>query len=557
MKHYWSSLLKKLYINKKGQEENESNLRKRIAIPFVFVLLFNLLVFASFGEYLGVLFTLVLIVALLYIPIWFQKLNIKNKSLRLYLPFYFTILYSIGIVVGEPSRIQFGFMLILFASTIFSKRPSYRKITFILSILGFLSCRFLYEFQEPLLNYPYPFWGGLINGLTIAFIAYQIIKHYRETADIQERELLSSREMYRALIYGAMDAVIIVNHDGLVTEWNNQATELFGYTIEEAKGRYWATLTCPEAHLGIYKRGLAKTHQTKTSSFFYTRTEIVGCNKDGKEFPLELTVVPHEQNDKYVFNVFLRDITDRKMAETRMLDMNQELQQFASMASHDMKEPLRTISSFATLLERKVKDRPDTHEYLHFIKDATKRMNNLLEDLISYARAGRETSEITKVDLNHVLVLVKNNLYTLMATKEATIEAEVLPIINGHQTPFIQMFQNIISNGIKYQSGHHQPIINIRCKTLGQYHRISISDNGIGMSEEYLEQIFQPFTRLHSHQNYEGTGIGLAICQRITTRYGGKVWAESELGKGTIFFLELPIHSEEQNEVPKGMLIEN
>lgn len=558
MKHYWVHLKhqiqhRKLVANNIGKND----LRNSITIPFIFVLCLNLGVFIWTEEWEGVALVIFVVLALLIIPSQIEKTNLRRKSLRLYLPFYTFILYSIAIVVGEPSKIQFGFMLILFASTIFSKDAKYRQITLVLSIIGFLSCRFLFEFFPPLIDYPYPFWGGLINGITIAFIAYLIIIYYRKMAHQQEQALRSSREMYRSLIYGAMDAVIIVNHNGLVTEWNDQAKELFGYTMEEAIGQYWAELIFPLRYLEQYKKGLEDIHKTKKSFFFHKRTELIGTDKENKEFPIELTVVPNEQNGQFIFNVFLRNITTKKKAENAMLEMNKELQQFASMASHDMKEPLRTISSFATLLERKVKDRPDTHEYLHFIRDATKRMNNLLEDLINYARAGKEIGEITQVDLNIIVDLVKNNLHTLIANTNAHIEVEELPIVDGHQTPFLQMFQNIISNGIKYQSGDYQPLIQIKCKTMGKYHRISITDNGIGMSEEYLEQIFQPFTRLHSHQNYEGTGIGLAICQRITTRYGGKVWAESELGKGTTFFLELPLLATQQNDIPKGMIIEN
>lgn len=272
---------------------------------------------------------------------------------------------------------------------------------------------------------------------------------------------------------------------------------------------------------------------------------------------------PHLHKNKVIGRVWtFLDVTTQKNIEKKLVTANGELQQFASVASHDMKEPLRTISSFSTLLSRRIPDQPDAQEYLHFIKDAAGRMTNLLEDLINYARADRSQEAHKKVSLERILLMVQNNLHTTIQQNNVRITADPLPTIMGQSTPFIQLFQNLIANAIKFQKTDNQPVVKIRLSEIGNYWQIAIQDNGIGMAPEYLERIFQPFTRLHSHSEYKGSGIGLATCTKIVKSYGGRIWVESELDVGTIFYFTLPKMKEEEtlhqvNKMPQGVSLRN
>lgn len=241
----------------------------------------------------------------------------------------------------------------------------------------------------------------------------------------------------------------------------------------------------------------------------------------------------------------LNEVKERKKAEERLKEANEDLAQFATIASHDLKEPLRTITSFGGLLTRSLKNSISASqaEYLFYMTDAAKRMTTMLEDLISYARAGKDVSDNTPLDLNDVLLVVRKQLQLTILEKDANVnlQCEKLPVIFGQFTHFVQLFQNIISNAIKFQVEGEKPIINIYCTTQENECMITIEDNGIGIANEYLERIFEPFARLHTRDQYEGSGIGLATCKKIVERYGGQLKVSSVVGQGTTFFIQLSL----------------
>jgi len=238
------------------------------------------------------------------------------------------------------------------------------------------------------------------------------------------------------------------------------------------------------------------------------------------------------------------EITERQKVEEKLRDVNADLAQFAAMASHDLKEPLRTINSFCGLLQRSMfgnENKAET-EYLFYISDASKRMTGMLEDLISYTQVGRDcASSLKSVDLDNVLVIAENNLQITISEKQARIESTNLPVVLGEFTHFLQLFQNIISNGIKFHREGVPPVIKISYEALESECLICISDNGIGISQEYQNTIFEPFARLHTRDKFEGSGIGLATCRKIVERYNGKIWISSVLGQGTSFYIRLPL----------------
>ncbi len=218
---------------------------------------------------------------------------------------------------------------------------------------------------------------------------------------------------------------------------------------------------------------------------------------------------------------------------------NKELEQFAYVASHDLQEPLRMVSSFTQLLAQKYNDKldKDAHEYIGFAVDGSKRMYDLINGLLAYSRVNSKGKEFESTDLNSVLDEVKRNLRIKIETTGAIIEKTGLPVIQADGNQMLQLFQNLVSNGIKFSSG--PPRITIGSKEYTNHWVFSVRDEGIGIDPQYFERIFQIFQRLLPREEYEGTGIGLAICRRIVERHGGHIWVESQPGKGSIFWFSI------------------
>ncbi|HEX7468450.1 MAG TPA: ATP-binding protein, partial [Methanobacterium sp.] len=247
-----------------------------------------------------------------------------------------------------------------------------------------------------------------------------------------------------------------------------------------------------------------------------------------------------------------QDITERKEIELKLNEnikklaqSNKELEQFAYITSHDLREPLRMITSFLQLLERRYTDQLDenANEFIGFAVDGAKRLDAMTSDLLQYSRITRGEREIKPVNFEHVLEEALLNLKVPIEESHAVITHDPLPTINGDEKLNVQLFQNLIGNAIKYRSQETPKIHISAIKEKNQY-LFSIKDNGIGMLPEHLEQIFTIFKRLHTNEEYEGTGIGLAIAQKIVHQQGGQIWVESELRKGTTFYFSIPIKSQ-------------
>jgi light-regulated signal transduction histidine kinase (bacteriophytochrome) len=228
------------------------------------------------------------------------------------------------------------------------------------------------------------------------------------------------------------------------------------------------------------------------------------------------------------------------VANVRLERSNKDLEQFAYITSHDLNQPLRNINSFAEILERKYGDKLDKEglEFIQFIKGSAIRMSVLLHDLLAYSKIQTQQHEFTRVDLNAVLEVVKQNLKVELDETATTIIALTpLPVIDAYETLMVQLFQNLISNSIKYSKEGIPPVIIIESKRLAANLEISFSDNGIGFDNIYAERVFSLFKRLHTSDQYEGSGIGLSICKRIMERHFGSIKVDSKEGVGTVMTL--------------------
>ncbi len=230
-----------------------------------------------------------------------------------------------------------------------------------------------------------------------------------------------------------------------------------------------------------------------------------------------------------------------KQAED-LQESNLELERFAYIASHDLQEPLRMVTSFLNLLKKKYNDRLDAtaDQYIHFAVDGAERMKKLINDLLDYSQVGVNKDDYSEIDLNQLINDVGAPFQDQLISLGAELKIGELPNIEGRKVQFIQLFQNLLSNSVKYHST--EPLkIEIGCTKKDTDWEFFISDNGIGIDEKFNEKIFVIFQRLHTRTEYAGTGIGLAICKKIVERHRGKIWVESSLGKGSTFRFTIPI----------------
>lgn len=291
--------------------------------------------------------------------------------------------------------------------------------------------------------------------------------------------------------------------------------------------------------------------------------EIRNRAKDGSYYWVNTTIVPFmDEKGKPERYVSVRyEITQRKMAEEQLsvyakkLEIsNQELQDFASVAAHDLQEPLRKVHSFAERLKLKAKEalNDEAKDYLERIQSSAQRMQNLINDLLAYSRVTTKAQAPSNVDLNQVFKQIVSDLEIRIQQNEARVEWRELPTLPMEPTQAYQLFQNLVSNALKFRNKDVAPHVEITSKYLADStlavpaYEISVKDNGIGFEEKYLDRVFTIFQRLHGRHEYEGTGIGLSLCRKIVDRHGGLITARSTPGQGATFVVLLPARLKER-----------
>jgi PAS domain S-box-containing protein len=358
-----------------------------------------------------------------------------------------------------------------------------------------------------------------------------------------EKHLAQMEGRYRGLLEAAPDAMVVVNQAGEIVLLNVQAEIQFGYRRHELVGQKVKNII-PEGFAERLVADALRSAEDALAQQIGTGIELNGRHKNGSNFPIEIMLSPLESAEGILVTAAVRDITARKKAEAQLLGKveelnrsNEELGQFAYIASHDLQEPLRMVASYTQLLSRRYKGKldADADEFIAFAVDGASRMQHLIQDLLAFSRVGTKGQELLETSSEDALLRALINLRSAIQESGAEVTHDPLPKVLADDMQLTQLFQNMIGNGIKYQSPG-VPKVHISAHRNGDKKwMFSIKDNGLGIDPQYFERIFGMFQRLHKREEFEGTGIGLAICKKIVERHGGTILVQSHPGQGSTF----------------------
>ncbi len=397
------------------------------------------------------------------------------------------------------------------------------------------------------------------TGEVLGFVALGHDITARLHSEAEQARLLGQTEAaevrFRALLESAPDAIITVDEQGTIVLVNSQVEQLFGYTREELLGQSIEVLV-PERFRMAHMRYRAAYQQAPRTRPMGAGLALYARRKDGSEFPVEISLSPLRIDGQLLITAIIRDVTERVRAEVELKRTaarlaqqtaelkrsNEELQQFAYVASHDLQEPLRMVASYTQLLARRYRGKldADADEFIEYAVDGARRMQALINDLLAYSRVGTRGQEFEPTDANAVFDQVVTDLGAAIEEAQAVVTRDDLPTVVVDPSQFGQLLQNLLSNAIKFR-GERPPRVHVSARLEDDAWLFSVSDNGIGIAPEYTDRIFVIFQRLHSRAQYPGTGIGLAICKKIVERHGGRIWVESTPGEGSTFYFTLPL----------------
>ncbi len=371
-----------------------------------------------------------------------------------------------------------------------------------------------------------------------------------------EHALLESEEKYRTLMEYASDCIVVIKDDEIVYE-NPAYSELMGQLTDDPSDRNFMDFVIPDERDMVKEIHALTLHGNLPMSY-----DLQFIADDGQCITMEVksSTIPYDGSPAIM--AVMRDVTERKRAEEalrknedilrRQADelarSNAELEQFAYVASHDLQEPLRMVSSYAQLLAKRYEGRldSDADEFIGYAVDGASRMQALINDLLTLSRVGTTGKEFEPTECEVALDDAVNNLKLGIEESDATITHDPLPTISADHSQIAQLFQNLIGNAIKFR-GEKPPQIRISTEKMGEEYLFAVSDNGIGIPSEHHERIFIIFQRLHNKEDHPGTGIGLAICKKIVERHGGRIWVDSQPEEGTTFYFSISRTLGEEN----------
>ncbi len=351
----------------------------------------------------------------------------------------------------------------------------------------------------------------------------------------------NDEDLYRQQIEQLGDyAMFFIDRDGIIRTWNAGVERLLGYSKSEWVNQHTSLIFVPaDQAVALCDAEIAAATAKGTASDIRWHRR-----KDGSELFANgvISSVYDSSGELRGFTKIISDETARKQLEDSLVRANSALEQFGYAASHDLQEPLRTIGSYAQLLVRQEREHLTSEgvEYLEYITGAVAKMNTLIQDLLTYARSGVGNEPPLTASLDEEVESALSQLAGAIQDAGATVTHDPLPIVTVEHSQITRLFLNLIGNAIKYRAPARPPEIHVAVASEDEkWITISVADNGIGFKQEYAEKIFSPFTRLHGPE-YSGSGVGLTICRRIVSQFGGRIWAESQPGAGSIFYFTLP-----------------
>lgn len=479
------------------------------------------------------------------------------------------VVVALGYLISVPELYSFSFVpmsayaafgFILFSTSASLLNPSVgltsvftgRKIGNIMArrifmqlILSIIVLGYLH-----VLDHRYHWFGhelsAALQTVVLIIVGLFIIWETSEKLNKAQADKDMAQENFKIAVDSAPYALVISDANGKIILANHQTELLYGYKKRELIGQPVKLLLPKIMHDDYEARKISFFRKQVTVYFTGTDDDemLITADKDGKEFPVEMVFIPIKTESEVLCLTSIIDITERKQYEdiikqqvTELQFKNQELEQFNYIASHDLQEPLRTVSNYIQLLEEDYPEQVTDEIKVHLcaMDAAIVRMSTLVKSLLIFGKLGRN-KKMTLIDCSELVENVLSDLRSLISSKNAVIKVEgKLPILNGYETELRLLFQNLINNAIKFTAPGTAPFVTISCREDKGFYSFYIADNGIGIDPQYNEKIFHIFQRLNKAEDYEGHGIGLAHCKKITEMHGGRIWAEPRPGGGTVF----------------------